>query len=199
MNILEKENMTDEEVKRLESHPVSKVSWIPLSKITSNAWNPNSVAKVEMDLLMTSILKDKFVQPITTYYDPDKDKYIIVDGFHRYTCIRLNNEINEMCCNRAPCSVIEKDLNELMSSTVRLNRARGSHSVEGMSSMVFDMLDNGWTEAEVCAELGMEAEEIVRLKHITGFSKLFENAEYSREWKTKRMIKESREYKEGNQ
>jgi hypothetical protein len=79
-------------------------------------------------------------------------------------------------------------MNERMASTVRHNRARGSHSIKGMSNMVFEMLENGWDDAMICNHLGMEADEIVRLKHITGFSKLFANTEYSKSWMTKNQL-----------
>jgi hypothetical protein len=83
-----------------------------------------------------------------------------------------------------------------MASTVRHNRARGKHSVTGMSNMVFKMLDNGWEDAAICNELGMEPEELLRLKHITGFSKLFEDVEYKRAWVTKNQIKIARQYED---
>ncbi len=84
--------------------------------------------------------------------------------------------------------MIEKDINERMASTVRHNRARGKHSMKGMASMVFQMLDNGWPDDAICNELGMEPEELVRLKHITGFSKLFKDTKYKRAWMAKRQI-----------
>ena len=83
-----------------------------------------------------------------------------------------------------------------MAATVWHNRARGEHSVSGMSSMVFDMLENGWTEADICNHLGMEAEEVLKLKHITGFSKLFENVDYKKSWETKNMMRLKKEYNE---
>ena len=85
-----------------------------------------------------------------------------------------------------------------MASTVRHNRARGQHSVEGMSNMVFDMLENGWSEEDICNHLGMEPEEILKLKHVTGFSKLFENIDYKKAWETKKMMKLKKEHNEQN-
>jgi hypothetical protein len=75
-----------------------------------------------------------------------------------------------------------------MASTIRHNRARGVHAVSGMSSMVFDLLKNGWKDEDICNELGMDAEELLKLKHITGFSKLFENVAFKPAWKTTEMI-----------
>ena len=54
--------------------------------------------------------------------------------------------------------------------------------------MVFTMMDNGWSDADICNQLGMEPDELLRLKHITGFSKLFKDAEYNRAWVTKHQI-----------
>ena len=79
-------------------------------------------------------------------------------------------------------------MNDRMAATVRHNRARGSHSVDGMANMVFSMLEKGWKDEDICNHLGMEPEELLRIKHITGFSKLFENAEYKKAWVTKSQI-----------
>ena len=90
--------------------------------------------------------------------------------------------------------IINKTANERMASTIRHNRARGKHQIKGMSRIVFDMLDGGMTDEGICRELGLEADELIRLKHITGFAKLFEDTEYKRSWETRRMIKMKRDY-----
>lgn len=172
----------------LAAMPVDRVRWVPLEKVRANDYNPNSVARIEMQLLATSIDHDGYTQPVVTVYDPAADEYVIVDGFHRYFVMKSNSAIRERCHGLLPIVVIEKDINDRMASTVRHNRARGKHSVSGMANMVFQMLDNGWDDADICNELGMEPEELLRLKHITGFSKLFANMEYKRAWMTKRQI-----------
>jgi hypothetical protein len=176
--------------------PVDFVRWIPIDKVSPNDYNPNSVAKVEMGLLYKSIKHDGYTQPIVTIYDKEQDKYIIVDGFHRYYTCKTNKDIYEKNKGYVPCVVIEKDINERMAATVRHNRARGEHSVTGMGNMVFEMLQNGWSDEDICNHLGMEPEEILKLKHITGFSKLFEDVEYNKSWQTKRMIKLKKDYKD---
>lgn len=175
-------------------NPVSQVKWVPIEKVQANDYNPNSVATNEMRLLYLSIKNDGYTQPVVTIFDEKLDKFVIVDGFHRYTTMRMNADIREANGGLLPIVVIEKDINDRMASTVRHNRARGKHSVAGMSSMVFEMLQNGMGDAEVCTELGMEADELIRLKHITGFSKLFKDAEYGRAWETEGQIKLRREY-----
>lgn len=181
----------------LDSQPVNYVRWVDIDKVEANDYNPNSVANKEMSLLYTSIKHDGYTQPVVTVYDNSKDKYVIVDGFHRYFTCKTNDDILARNHGRLPVVVIEKDINDRMASTVRHNRARGKHSIDGMSNMVFEMLENGWKDEDICNELGMESEEIVRLKHITGFSKLFDNIEYRNAWKTKRQLLIEKEFKNG--
>ena len=176
---------------------VYNVLQVPIEKIEPNDYNPNNVAKKEMSLLYTSIKHDGYTQPVVTIYDQEKDKYIIVDGFHRYFVMKSFKDIWEARDGLLPVVVIESNVNDRMASTIRHNRARGKHSIDGMSSMVFKMLDNGWKDENICNELGLEAEELLRLKHITGFSKLFEDVEYKKAWETKRQIQIRKEYEKG--
>lgn len=168
--------------------PVDAVQWIPLEQVEPNDYNPNSVARIEMNLLRLSIEHDGYTQPVVTVYDAARDRYCIVDGFHRYYVMRQDDAIRARCGGCLPCVVIDKDINDRMASTVRHNRARGKHSVDGMANMVFRMLDQGMTDAAICNELGLEPEELLRLKHITGFSKLFADREYHRAWVTQSQI-----------
>lgn len=163
-------------------NPVDLVRWVPIEKVHANNYNPNSVAKVEMGLLFTSIKHDGYTQPVVTFYDKDKDRYVIVDGFHRYTTMRCSKYLRELNNNLIPVVVIDKSMNDRRASTVRHNRARGSHSIEGMADLVYQMLKDGWSDTRICNELGMEADELVRLKYVTGFAKLYENVEYNKSW-----------------
>lgn len=172
----------------LKEQPVDRVRWVDIDLVQANDYNPNSVAGQEMALLYTSILHDGYTQPVVTIWDEEVGKYIIVDGFHRYFTCKSNQDIRDRNHGRLPIVVLQKNINERMAATVRHNRARGKHSVGGMSSMVFSMLENGWSDADICNHLGMSADELLRLKHITGFSKLFEDAEYSQSWTTKHQI-----------
>lgn len=173
----------------LKDQPINLVRWVPIEMVQANDYNPNSVATIEMKLLYTSINHDGYTQPVVTIWDESIQKYVIVDGFHRYSTMRQNKDIREKNLGLLPIVVIDKEINDRMASTVRHNRARGKHSISGMSSMVFSMLENGWKDSEICNELGMEPEELLRLKHLTGFSKLFENTEYKKAWETKAQIK----------
>ena len=174
--------------------PIDYVMWVPIEKVEPNGYNPNSVAPVEMELLYKSIKKDGYTQPVVTIYDKKKDKYVIVDGFHRYYVCKTKKDIFDRNMGMLPIVVIDKNISERMAATVRHNRARGEHSIDGMSNLVFKMLDEGMSDADVCNELGMEPEELLKLKHITGFSKLFANTEYKKAWETKNQIIERMKY-----
>lgn len=184
---------------KLDNHPINNVLWVDKNKVQANDYNPNSVAKIELKLLHTSIKHDGYTQPIVTVYDEVKDKYIIVDGFHRHLICSTYDDISESTGGKVPIVVLKKQINDRMASTVRHNRARGKHSVKGMSSMVFSMLSNGMKDDEICNELGMEAQELIRLKHITGFSKLFKDTPYNKAWETDRQINIRKYYKENGE
>ncbi len=179
-----------------KAQPVDLVRWVPIEKVLPNDYNPNSVARIEMGLLYTSIKHDGYTQPVVTVYDPVTDRYTIVDGFHRYFVMKTNKDIYASTGGLLPVVVIDKPINDRMASTVRHNRARGKHSVQGMSSMVFKMLQNGWADDAICNELGMSPEELIRMKHITGFSKLFADTKYNRAWVTDRQIRIRKDYEE---
>lgn len=167
-----------------KEEPVDYVQWIPKERVQPNDYNPNAVAHIEMGLLAKSIDHDGYTQPVVTIYDPEIDKYVVIDGFHRYAVMTAVKKIDERCHGMLPCVVLNKTIAERMASTVRHNRARGKHSVNGMASLIFKMLGEGMSDADVCNELGLEPEELLRLKHITGFSKLFKDHEYNKAWVT---------------
>lgn len=175
-------------------NPVSSIQLLPIEKVEANDYNPNAVATNEMRLLYLSIKEDGYTQPIVTIYDEENDKYVIIDGFHRYSTMRANPDIYEANKGLIPAVVLDKNINQRMASTVRHNRARGKHSVAGMSSMILTMIQNGMSDEEVCSNLGMEADELVRLKHVTGFAKLFSDVPYSRAWETYKQREIKREY-----
>lgn len=162
-----------------KANPVERVLWIPTDQIVANNYNPNSVADKEMRLLYTSVREDGYTMPIVTIWDDSLKKYVIVDGFHRNLVIRKFKDIAERCHGRLPIVVIDKDIDQRMASTVRHNRARGSHSVDGMANILFSMLRDGKSDREICEELGFEQKELVKLKYITGFAKIFKNYKYS--------------------
>lgn len=158
--------------------PVYNIKKIPVEKIQANDYNPNKVATKEMELLYTSIKEDGYTMPIVCYYDKENDKYILVDGFHRYRVCKEHKDIYEREDGCLPVSVIEKDLNDRMASTIRHNRARGKHEVELQANLVA-MLKDGWSEEKIMKELGMTLEEVQRLLGLTGIFSEIKGVPYS--------------------
>lgn len=166
--------------------PVYNVMAIPLDKVKANNYNPNSVAPPEMELLETSIWEDGYTQPVVVYYDKDQDMYIVVDGFHRYRICKESKRINERERGMLPVVVIDKEIGDRMASTIRHNRARGSHNIELMSSIVAELVEIGKGDAWICKHIGMSPDELLRLKQITGLAALFNNREFSDSWEIER-------------
>lgn len=171
-----------EEVSKEESKyvsPVYNVKRIHIDKIRANAYNPNAVAPPEMKLLETSIWEDGYTMPVVAYYIPEEDIYEIVDGYHRYTTLKTSKRIFEREQGFLPVAVIEKDMSNRMASTIRHNRARGSHSVELMSNIVGELVESGMSDAWILRHIGMDKDELLRLKQITGLASMFKECEFS--------------------
>jgi ParB-like chromosome segregation protein Spo0J len=160
-----------------KQHPVSFVQWVPVDKIHANDYNPNSVAKPEMELLELSILEDGFTQPIVVWQDGDE--YELVDGFHR------NLFGKKIGLTHLPVVIVNAgrtDRSDRIASTIRHNRARGKHQIGAMSEIVQELSRRNWSEQKIGKELGMEPDEVLRLKQISGLADLFADDEFSEAW-----------------
>jgi len=165
-------------MKEIFRSPVYNVIAVPLEKIEANDYNPNHVAKREMDLLYQSIKCDGYTMPIVCFYDKERDKYILVDGYHRHLIMIKHKDIFDRENGCMPVSVILKDLSDRMASTIRHNRARGKHEVELQASLVV-MLKDGWDELKIMKELGMTLEEVQRLIGLRGIASEIKGVPYS--------------------
>lgn len=162
--------------------PVYDIKAIPVEKIQANSYNPNSVAPPEMKLLYESIKQDGYTMPIVCYYLEDEDRYEIVDGFHRYRTMLEHKDIYEREDGKLPVSIIDKPIENRMASTIRHNRARGTHSIELMTNIVAELVDSGMSDEWIAKNLGMDWDEILRLKQISGLASLFTNQEFTQAW-----------------
>ena len=161
----------------IKKHPVNNVQWIPADKVYANDYNPNKVAPPEMKLLERSIEADGFTQPIVVW--KVEDGYEVIDGFHRHLVGK------KMGLSHLPVVVVNKestDRNDSIASTIRHNRARGKHQIESMSEIVVELSRRNWKDEKIARELGMDADEVLRLKQITGLAELFGNEDFSEAW-----------------
>ncbi len=162
-----------------EQHPVSRVRWVPAGQVTANDYNPNSVAPPEMELLHVSIQSDGYTQPIVTWRT-GTETYEVIDGFHRY---RVG--VERLKLSHLPIVVANDDRTDRgdrIAATIRHNRARGRHQVGAMSEIIQELSRRNWSDQKIARELGMEPDEVLRLKQITGLAELFADRDFSEAW-----------------
>lgn len=164
--------------------PVYNVKKVPVEKLFSNNYNPNTVAPPEMKLLYDSILNDGYTMPVITYYHPEDDTYEIVDGFHRWTIMKTHKDIYDREGGCIPVVTIDKPLEDRMASTIRHNRARGSHDVDLMANIVQDLVNSGVSDGWILQHLGMDKEELIRLKQTAGLASLFKDKAFTEAWES---------------
>lgn len=166
-----------------KDEPVDCVLWVPAGTVQANDYNPNGVAPAEMRLLRLSIDADGYTQPIVTM--ADGETLVIVDGFHRSRVGRETAAIRRRLHGYLPVTRIREGRTargDRMAATIRHNRARGLHAVEPLSALVAELTTIGWSADRIATELGMEPDEVLRLKQIIGLAELFKDHEFSRAW-----------------
>jgi ParB-like chromosome segregation protein Spo0J len=165
------------------NEPVDCVLWVKSEKIIANDYNPNKVAPPEMELLKTSILADGYTQPIVTF--PTNGFSEVVDGFHRNRVGREDLEVRKRVKGYLPITVIrssQEDRGDRIASTIRHNRARGKHQIQGLSAIVLELKRRNWSDNKIAKNLGMDADEILRLTQILGLKEIFKDKEFSFSW-----------------
>jgi len=166
-----------------KNEPVDFVKWVPSDKVVANDYNPNKVAPPEMELLEISIINDGYTQPIVTW--PNESHIEVIDGFHRNRVGKESKLVNERIRGYLPTVAIRKEQdskNNRIASTIRHNRARGKHVVSAMSDIVIELKKRNWSDERVAKELGMDADEVLRLCQISGLAEAFENESFSEAW-----------------
>lgn len=162
--------------------PCLEVKIVDINLVQANNYNPNVVSSQNMALLEESILANGFCFAVVTIWDPDLEKYVIIDGFHRYLIFKDYLQAKEL-----PIIVLDHDITKRMEATVQFNRARGVHQVELMGDLVQALVEQGVPDEEIAQKLGMEIEEVFRLKQITGIAELFKNQIYSKAWEMREV------------
>ncbi len=169
----------------MRAHPIDLVLWEPVETVKRNDYNPNSVAPTELKLLETSIHEDGYTQPIVTWINEEQRE--IVDGFHRSKIAKESEKVKSTLHGFVPVTTVrdkQVDKSNRMASTIRHNRARGTHSVDAMSEIVLELKARNWKTARICKELGMEEDEVLRLCQVNGLAGLFNDVEFSQAWES---------------
>lgn len=171
------------DVSPFKSEPTDLIKWVKAETVMANNYNPNSVAPTEMDLLKLSIEADGYTQPIVTM--PNGESREVIDGFHRHLVGKTYNPIQQRVHGYLPVVTINSDresLEDRMAATVRHNRARGKHKVESMSEIVMHLKKRKWSDNKIAKHLGMDADEVLRLRQITGLAEAFKDRAFSEAW-----------------
>lgn len=164
--------------------PCCNTQLVPAEQVQGNDYNPNHVAPPEMRLLKLSMAKDGVTMPVVVCDTPDNrdHPYTVVDGFHRTTVIQHDKTVREKMHGYVPVSRLNKSLEDRITATVRHNMARGTHQVELSAKLVTMLKKHNWTNARIGKELGMEPDEVLRLKQVTGLAEAFKDEEFSKSW-----------------
>ncbi|WP_134088261.1 ParB/RepB/Spo0J family partition protein [Olivibacter sp. XZL3] len=162
-------------------HPVLNVQLVPIDRVQGNDYNPNRVAPPEMKLLELSIRKDGLTAPIVVSSEQE-NKWVVVDGFHRTRVCKNVPDVRSSLRGYIPVSRLDKILESRIASTVRHNIARGTHQVELFAKLVAFLKRNDWSNQRIGEELGMDADEVLRLRQITGLAEAFQDMEFSKSW-----------------
>jgi ParB-like chromosome segregation protein Spo0J len=176
------------EVSPFKREPTDYVMWVKAENVIANTYNPNVVAPPEMDLLHTSVWHDGFTQPCVTWSDTKNGIIEIVDGFHRSRMCKEYDDIKERVYGYLPITIIKEDctgINDRIAATVRHNRARGKHKVDGMSNIVLELKKRNWSDKKIGKELGMDPDEVLRLAQITGLAEAFRDRDFSQAWEAR--------------
>lgn len=163
--------------------PVDTIFWVPADNVTANDYNPNAVAPPEMELLRLSIAADGFTQPIVAMLEDEQ--FVVIDGFHRNRVGREVTKVRERLHGYLPLVQIRGDRTDRpdrMASTIRHNRARGKHQIQAMSDIVIELKRRNWSDEKVARELGMDADEVLRLTQINGLAEAFKDRDFSEAW-----------------
>lgn len=175
------------QVSPFKSEPIDCVLWVPTDQVRANEYNPNSVSPPEMRLLQRSIEADGYTQPVVTCDTGTEfpEQFTVVDGFHRFRVGKETSTIQKRIKGHLPVVVGRwepGDLKERMAATIRHNRARGVHGVTPMVDVVAELIRQGWADSDICKELGMDPDEVLRFKQNAGLPELFKDHSYSRAW-----------------
>lgn len=166
------------------NEPVDCIQWVSVDEIQANDYNPNQVAPPEMKLLEHSISMDGYTQPIVAWKNQD-NFYEVVDGFHRNRVGRESENVSKRIMGYLPLTIIKEDRtkrNDRIAATIRHNRARGKHHIDGMAEIVLELKRRNWTDKKISKELGMDPDEVLRLSQITGLADMFKDQEFSEAW-----------------
>jgi hypothetical protein len=167
-------------VSPFQDEPVDLVLWKPVEVVDPNDYNPNEMQPPEEHLLEVS-MEHHVTQPVVTSFVDGRHR--IVDGEHRYLTIANSSQLSRLR-GYVPVTVTNAETEaEHKAFTVQHN-TRGSHILVPMVDLVRSLLQAGWEDDKIAEQLGMDADEILRLKQAMTAAEAFERPMFKRAWVT---------------
>lgn len=183
VNAINKVRQMIHHVSPFKEEPVDFVEWVPMKIVEPNDYNPNKVAPPEMKLLKHSIEHDGYTQPIVVM--KSDDHYRIIDGFHRNRVGKEVKKVKERIQGYLPVTTTRTENTEIkdrIAATIRHNRARGKHEIDSMVAIVRELASKGWGPVDIGKEIGMDADEVLRMTQFAGLPDLFKNHKFNPSW-----------------
>jgi hypothetical protein len=176
-------------VSPFKDEPVDLVLWKRAETVVGydEYENPNFVSPPELALLTHSMHKNGVALALVTH-ETDLDGAevdVVVDGMHRRKVGTHDEQLRARLHGYLPVSRLRAERADVpgrIAATVEFNRARGEHAVDRMASLVRLLHEMGWPDDKIQQELGMQIDEVTRLKLTTGIAALFREREFSEAW-----------------
>ena len=94
----------------------------------------------------------------------------------------MDAQIRKSLGGYLPVVRLDKSIEDRITSTVRHNMARGTHQVELTARLVTLLRKHSWTNEKIGKELGMDPDEVLRLKQMQGLAEAFADRDFSQAW-----------------
>ncbi len=146
--------------------------------ILPNDYNPNHVAKDKMELLRTSIVENGFAFGIVSIFDYEIEQFVIIDGYHR----DLITGEKWLKLTYKPLVILDHSMEKRLSATVQFNKARGVHKIDLNAELVKKMVGLGMKDIDICKQLGINADELLRLKRNVRIAEIYKDLAFSKSW-----------------
>ena len=159
--------------------PCANTILVARDLVVANTYNPNKMPDQKKQNLIESINLSGFTFPVAAWWDPDLEKFVVVDGFHRW----LVSGYDDLGMTHIPVASLDHlSPAERMMATWLFNKARGFHEVDLDADLIRALIEQGLGEDEIASHLGIDLDTVHRYKQLTGIAELFKNAQYSMSW-----------------
>jgi len=155
---------------------------INLNSLIPSDYNPRVMSESQTQKLAHNLEQFGLVDPIIINQDNT-----IIDGYHRVTLIKTTPQLSKLTNHKVPCIKLNLTPTQQKLLTIRINRAKGTHTAYKMHEVIQQLHQEGLTTETIAHEIGANKEEIQLLLHDNIFEKeqFNETSKYSQAWTPK--------------